>query len=33
MGAIAVAIYVAVVAIVGYAYFTYQDKKEPKRHG
>ena len=28
MGAIAVSIFVAVVAVVGFFYFTYQDKKE-----
>lgn len=27
MGAIAVSIFVSVVAVVGYAYFSYQDKK------
>lgn len=28
MGAIAVSIFVSVVAVVGYAYFSYQDRKE-----
>ena len=28
MGAIAVSIFVTVVAVVGFIYFTYQDKKE-----
>ena len=28
MGAIAVSIFVTVVAVVGYIYFSYQDKKE-----
>jgi hypothetical protein len=28
MGAIAVSIFVSVVAIVGYIYFNYQDRKE-----
>lgn len=27
MGAIAVSIFISVVAVVGYAYFSYQDKK------
>lgn len=31
MGAIAVSIFVSVVAIVGYIYFSYQDKKEAKK--
>ena len=28
MGAIAVSIFVSVVAVVGYIYFSYQDRKE-----
>lgn len=28
MGAIAVSIFVSVVAVVGYTYFSYQDRKE-----
>ena len=31
MGAIAVSVYVVVVAIVGLVYFTIQDRKEGKR--
>ena len=31
MGAIAVSIFVTVVAIVGFAYFTWQDKKNAKK--
>ena len=31
MGAIAVCIFVTTVAIVGYTYFTIQDRKEEKR--
>ncbi len=30
MGAIAVSIYVSLVAIIGFAYFTHQDKKKCK---
>lgn len=31
MGAIAVSVLVSVIAVVGYIYFTYQDKKEAKK--
>ena len=31
MGAIAVSIFVTVVAIVGFFYFNYQDKKEARK--
>ena len=30
MGAIVVSVYVSLVAIIGFAYFTYQDRKENK---
>ena len=32
MGAIAVSITMSLIAIIGYAYFTIQDKKEAKRN-
>jgi hypothetical protein len=31
MGAIAVSIYVVAVAIIGYIYFSWEDRKEAKR--
>ncbi len=32
-GAIVMLVMVIVIAVVGTAYFTYQDKKEAKKHG